>query len=188
MTDGAFAHADNGPVIVIEPVAEGLGDPRPSPKPTLRNKARKVDPLVRFERHFIPEPNSGCWLWIGGIRKDGYGQITGGYAQTAAHRISWTLFKGPIPEGKWVLHKCDIPICVNPNHLWLGTHADNVADRNAKKRQAHGEKNASAKLTEHLVRQIRTDKRSAQILAKEYGVSQSSIDAVRNRTTWRLVP
>lgn len=70
----------------------------------------------------------GCWIWIGAMHKGGYGHLKFDGITRLAHRISWELFNGPIPEGFLVLHKCDNPPCVNPNHLFLGDHADNMKD------------------------------------------------------------
>ena len=86
---------------------------------------------VRFEQKYITEPNTGCWIWIAALSNKGYGKIGRGMRQDGhepAHRISWELNYGPIPEGLHVLHKCDNPPCVNPNHLFLGTHGDNMRD------------------------------------------------------------
>lgn len=81
----------------------------------------------RFHDKYIPEPNSGCWLWIANANRTGYGCLSDS-KQRLAHRISWEIHRGPIPEGLYVLHKCDVPICVNPEHLFLGTHQDNMDD------------------------------------------------------------
>lgn len=84
-----------------------------------------------------------CWPWTGGRNTDGYGKApraTGsrpiGRGYTAAHRVSWAIHFGPVPDGLWVLHHCDNPPCVNPAHLWLGTNLDNIRDRDAKGRSA----------------------------------------------------
>lgn len=92
---------------------------------------------------------NGCWLWIGLKDKDGYGLISIKRRHKRTHRYSWELHNGPIPTGILVLHHCDIPACVNPSHLFLGTHQDNVKDRVSKDRTAHtcGTKNGNSKLT-----------------------------------------
>jgi hypothetical protein len=84
----------------------------------------------------MPEPNTGCLLWLGKVGTDGYGLFKVGGKRRAAHRVSYEIHKGPIPPGLWVLHRCDTPACVNPEHLFLGTHADNMRDMVAKGRMA----------------------------------------------------
>ena len=95
---------------------------------------------ARFEAKFTPEPNSGCFLWLSGISGSGYGAFWDGSRQRGAHCVAFELCRGPIPEGMLVCHTCDEKSCVNPEHLFLGTHADNMADRDAKGRQAKGDR------------------------------------------------
>ncbi len=104
----------------------------------------KVPVPIRLERYSMPEPNSGCILWIGRINKDtGYGQLACWAPGTrrkyrAAHRLAWEAVNGTIPTGLLVCHKCDTPPCINPDHMFLGTNADNSADKVAKGRARSG--------------------------------------------------
>lgn len=84
----------------------------------------------RLEAKCMPEPNTGCWIWLGSANSEGRAQMG---SRTAA-RVSYAAYKGPIPEGLSVLHRCDEPICVNPDHLFLGTHTDNMRDMSRKGR------------------------------------------------------
>lgn len=98
-------------------------------------KRRTRPPLAdHLMESSIPVPFSGCWLWLLSLDRDGYGRCSLGPKFVNAHRLSWTAFRGPIPFGMHVLHTCDIPSCINPDHLWLGTHLDNMRDRSAKGR------------------------------------------------------
>ncbi len=108
-------------------------------------------PLIdRFMEKVSPEPNTGCWLWAASLGGTGYGQISINNFPDRAHRISYQLHVGPIPEGLWVLHRCDEPTCVNPAHLFLGTHQDNVTDRENKRRgnQAWGDRHGKVKVAD----------------------------------------
>ena len=93
----------------------------------------------------------GCWLWTGG-KNYGYGQFWDGRKPQQAHRISWGIHCGPIPDGLWVLHRCDVPSCVNPAHLFLGTHTDNMRDAATKGRLAIGERNGAYTHPERVAR------------------------------------
>lgn len=98
-----------------------------------------MDMKSRFETFVSPEPNSGCWLWMGAANADGYGHF--GIARSKpdkAHRVAYRLYRGPIPTGMIVRHKCDMPCCVNPEHLIVGTHQQNMDDRAARGRTAKG--------------------------------------------------
>lgn len=92
----------------------------------------------RFYKKISPDPNSGCWLWIGAAFNHGYGQMRINGKIKSAHRASWEIHNGDIPNDLFVCHKCDVKLCVNPDHLFLGTNSDNMKDMNDKKR--HGTK------------------------------------------------
>ena len=147
---------------------------------------------VRTERRFMERfwmcPMSGCWIWMGYCDKDGYGSISIKHRPLQSHRFSWILFKGNIPDGMSVLHRCDVPACVNPAHLFLGTIADNMRDRDRKSRQARGERINNSKLTASEVLKIREDWRSAKVVAADYGIGKSEVQYIRARAVWRWLP
>lgn len=97
----------------------------------------------RFDAKWVPEPNTGCWLWTAAdTGRYGYFRLDGKVGQRrsiGANRAAWLLYRGPIPEGMMVCHTCDTPICVNPDHLFLGTPLDNMLDKVAKGRQVSGQ-------------------------------------------------
>lgn len=127
----------------------------------------------------------GCVVWPFNSDKNGYGRLQVVGRTFSPHRLAYEIAYDPIPDGYVVRHSvCDNPACFNPRHLTIGTHADNVADKVAKGRQAMGEGNAAAKLTEEQVLAIRQDPRPQRKLAREYGVSQPAIYQIKHRVTW----
>ncbi|HLU04702.1 MAG TPA: HNH endonuclease [Advenella sp.] len=195
-----------------------------------------------LEDRTIPEPNSGCYLWIGPYQSKGYGAAYIGGKFYFAHRLAWQVENGAIPKGVHCLHRCDNPACVRPEHLFLGSHSDNMADKTKKGRAAHkinadeanailhdsreheeiarsygisrttvsqikngrtwsffnkggsfgncrikGSKSKLAKLSEEDIPAIRSDHRSSRSIAKDYGVSKTTILAIKNRTQWAHV-
>lgn len=141
-----------------------------------------------IERHSIPEPNSGCWLWLGDINTWGYGRLSKNRAERLAHRVSYLTYVGTIPSSLKVLHSCDVPCCVNPQHLFLGTDADNMQDMAAKGRGSGrcGESNPQAKLTAAAAEAIRASAGALSIsaLSRRYGVSRRAIGFVLGGRTW----
>jgi hypothetical protein len=131
------------------------------------------------------DPND-CWEWLAALNKGGYGQCFLCGTQHSAHRIA-VMLDGRDPAGKVVRHSCDNPKCVNPRHLVLGTHADNVADRVARKRTAVGTRNGRSKLNPLKVRAIRKSKRVITELARHYGVDPKVIRDVKARKTWKHI-
>ena len=130
-----------------------------------------------------------CWEWIASKNAQGYGFLSVGGKQVGAHRVSYQLHHGPIPEGLHVLHSCDNPSCVNPAHLHLGTNADNVRERNERDRSAREVSHGQAKLNCSDVVEIRqryVNKSNTQTeLAHTYGVARTTIQQIVNHDIWR---
>ena len=131
-----------------------------------------------------------CWNWVGTMGSNGYGQISfkGKYIQ--AHRLSWILKNRFIPKGKFVLHKCDIPTCVNPKHLFIGTNFDNVHDAIRKGRMNNvGENHGYSKLSNQEVISIRKEyiprKCSQRFLARKYNVTHGMIYCIVHNKNWK---
>ena len=127
----------------------------------------------------------GCWAWTGQKAAKGYGAMFIGQGRVMrAHRFSWVLHHGTIPEGMNVCHRCDYRSCVNPEHLFLGTNADNNHDMARKGRVASREDNGQAKLTEQAIAHIRGSGENQRAVARLFGVNQSTISRVRTGTHW----
>jgi len=143
-------------------------------------------------RHIKIDAN-GCWNWIGAKDSAGYGTVMGkkfGKRRTLpAHRVSYSVFNGKIPDGLYICHKCDNPPCINPDHLWAGTNLENRQDSVKKNRQAKGNRLPVSKLDYQKVKEIRNAYKTHTIsqarLAAIYGVTQSVIWRVLLNDTWR---
>lgn len=153
---------------------------------------RDMDAPIRKQRRYgapfweSVEFTDSCWNWTGAINSDGYGSWVRDKGDKT-HRVAWRLANGPIPDGSHVLHRCDNRRCVNPDHLFLGTNADNVADKMAKGRHARGEATPAARLTEADVRAIRNDPRDNATIGREYGVTTTTIWQIKHRKRWQHV-
>jgi hypothetical protein len=154
-----------------------------------RKKGEDPDKNFIFER-ISPEPNSGCWIWLSGVDSKGYGVVSSKSQKDRAHRISLSLKIGrKLVKGECACHKCDVPTCVNPEHLFVGTHAENMRDCKNKGRYnttggAKGEASTSAILNESDVRSIRKDGRMLHVIASQYGVHKSTIWLIKKRKNW----
>lgn len=152
----------------------------------------------RLLKNVTVNPVSGCWEWRG-YKRCGYGRTIIGSRKDGtrktitAHRLSYLIWKGEIPEGFEVCHKCDNPCCINPDHLFLGTRQDNVDDRERKGRNIvfTGEENARSKLTKKIVKDARWERAyrgtSFQALADRYGVSKKTMQNAIKGVTWKCV-
>ncbi len=139
------------------------------------------------------EPNTGCWLWPGQVNSGGYGITIWEGKQRLAHRISYEYHIGPIPDGLYVCHKCDVPSCINPGHFFVGTQVDNMQDMIAKGRRKYksGYKSPGrggwtynrkpSKLTDDQVREIYSSTETCRSLAEAYGVSFGLISNIKLR-------
>lgn len=154
--------------------------------------AKKIDLdawLVR--RIFIgmrPSSPDSCWEWAGSIAKNGYGVIAlPGRKQVKAHRAVYAMFYGEPGQDKLVCHSCDNKKCVNPGHLFSGTHLDNVTDMVVKARHSHGSRHPDAKLSDSDVRDIRSSQLPTRDLMRRYGLSKSQVSKIRSGAAWRHV-
>jgi len=158
----------------IYEILESMSWLHPNDLATIQRAARFWSKVDRY-------PYPGCWLWTASVLVDGYGQFEHGLR---AHRVAWELLNGPIPVDTSICHTCDIPLCVNPEHLFLGSQADNSRDMAAKGRARH------SKLTPAEVRMIRTSRLNrgdGRRLAARLGVHPQTISRVRTGESWKEV-
>lgn len=148
------------------------------------HRAIKMNAESWVDEYSIPVTETGCLLWLGFWSEKGYGQLRINGKIKRAHRESYERSIGPIPKGLCVCHSCDVPACINPSHLWVGTHKKNMEDRSSKGRYA-GIWNGRSVLTEQEVRAIRfTEIGTIKEIASKYGISKSAVSAIINNISW----
>jgi len=137
--------------------------------------------------HFsMPEPNSGCWLWLACVDGYGYGWLRHREPERTArnvmaHRLSWATWRQPLLAGQDVLHRCDLPACINPDHLFIGDHDANMRDMASKGRAVSG----CYKLSLEQVLAIAVDTRTHEAIAQDYGVCATHVGRIIRGETWR---
>lgn len=147
----------------------------------------------RFEAKWKRDPQSGCWLWTASTAGKGYGQlrIPGTRRNVYAHRFSYELYRGAIPPGMQLLHSCDNPRCVNPDHLSIGTCKENLQDMKEKDRSTFGERNQRAVLSKTQVEAIKILLASGAMsqgeIAKQFGVHQVQVSRIGLGKQWARV-
>lgn len=156
---------------------------------------------TRFWSHVAK--SGDCWAWTGTRRRDGYGVFWDGERQVRAHRWAWESANGPIPSGRHLCHHCDNPPCVRPDHLFVGTQTDNMADMTRKGRRISGErhlwfgqdqqgsKNRAAKLTEEQVAHIKGMVQAGYYhddIARQFGVTRENVSYIARKTWLHVEP
>lgn len=149
--------------------------------------------ILTDKRGPLHREHGRCWIWTGGKMKSGRGRISVAGKRQLAYRVVWLVNFGEVPDGLHVLHKCDNPSCVRPDHLFLGTHADNMRDMWNKGRGTCGEDQHACKLTEEQVKEIRrryrrySHKDGSGALAREYGIGLVEVWRIVKGQRWRHV-
>lgn len=176
-------------------------DRKNTPNQSIKMARFKMDHTLSLEQRFAfwlkrcKKKPSECWEWPSLINDHGYGILFFHYRRYRAHRISWRIAKGSIPVGKFVLHRCDNRRCINPRHLWLGNHQDNMDDMRTKGRSnriphanpVRGEAVGSAVLNREQVMAIYQDPRGQKTIGREYGVNRISVRNIKRGKTWSHV-
>lgn len=152
----------------------------------------KIPLLDRIESKYEAVTESGCWIWTASVNKAGYGQISMPGRPMLAHRVCWEFYKGPIPNGKFICHKCDTPGCINPDHMFVGDHRDNMQDMRNKGRapkveSAKGDKNKSSKISNETALAIFNAEGPQREICKTFNVSRSTLQAIKYGRQWSSV-
>jgi len=154
-----------------------------------RGKQRPSDLRVYIDKYIERIPESGCWLWMGALFKNGYGQTRLKGLPHSAHRLSWHIYRGSLTDIYSVLHRCDVRCCCNPAHLFLGSQQENLRDMVQKKRNRKhdGSHIGCTKLTNEQAMQILADERTQDAIAKDHGISQSMVSLIKKRQAWKHI-
>lgn len=157
-----------------------------------RHRPPGLSPREVFRYHMPGEPPTAdrCWEWSATRDKRGYGVVGIDYRMVFAHRLSYEILVGPIPDGLLTRHTCDNPPCVNPAHLLLGTDADNSDDKVRRWRHTYGSRHPMAKLCDDDVRQARAlhaDGWSIKAIAQRFGVHHATMSAIVRRQRWKHI-
>lgn len=152
-----------------------------------RTRIKDAEEALRFKGWTVAA--SGCWEWKGTL-SEGRGVVTIGGRRDYAYRVAFEVWSGPIPEGLFVCHDCDNPRCINPAHLFAGTHDDNVADMVSKDRSIHGTRNHYAVLEPDAVTQIRkllSAGITQDAISRQFNVARTTVSAISTGRSWRRV-
>lgn len=157
----------------------------------MKYTAKNFSPQERIILGSIPEPMSGCWIWLGGTNAKGYAHLRYNTKMMRGNRFAWEAFKGLIPDSLLVLHRCDNRLCVNPEHLFLGTDLENAKDRDAKGRHItqtpRGSRHGRSKFRPSDIITIRHSSETCTALAQKYGVTPAAIRFIKRRINWKHI-
>lgn len=153
---------------------------------SLKHNTRGMSITKRLAFYSKPNHATGCIVWTGSTVARGYGNIRIDGTMQRTHRVAYKIYIGDIPDGMSVLHRCDNPPCINPNHLFVGTTQDNSDDMLSKGRGVfmRGEQHGCAKLTRKTVRQIKRGTMGQRKIAAKYGISQTHVGRILRGESW----
>lgn len=161
---------------------------------TIAGTTWPVEDVRAYIKARIKVDDNGCWIWQRAIAPNGYGRLSTpprfwdkSRGTSIAHRAAFEAFVGPVHAQHDVCHRCDVRACCNPDHLWLGTRAENMRDAMAKSRLPRGVEKPFAKLTDDDVRAIRAADGTQSEIARRFGIDQSGVSEIRSRKRWAHV-